>query len=64
MAVRRVPRRFGYLSERGGQLVDIVALQRVGDPAKGAGLCVFFLAVWPLVRLNLPAYRRTLLSVK
>ncbi|MEA2823444.1 MAG: hypothetical protein QOJ86_5448 [Bradyrhizobium sp.] len=35
VAVRRVPRRFGDLSERGGQLADIVALQRVDDPAVG-----------------------------
>src|SRR4051812_15120386 len=49
VAVRRVPRRFGDLSERGGQLVDIVALQRVDDPAIGAGFGFFFVAsalVW------------------
>ena len=43
MAVRRVPRRIGDLSERGGQLVDIVALKRVDDPAIGAGFGIFLL---------------------
>jgi hypothetical protein len=54
IAVGRVPSRIGDLSERGRQLVDIVAPKRIDDPAIDAGFGLF-LAASALVWLTLHA---------
>jgi hypothetical protein len=61
MAVRRLPRWIGELSERGGQLVDIVALKRAGDPAIDAGFSVPCFAAWAAVRPIMSAHNRAFL---